>query len=115
MGPTCRCTYFLLANGCVTRFTKLGSSPSQKSLGVEGGSGSLSLALALALCEAEAVAAGCAFEFESVCCANPGSATAVNRSMDRNIRFFIFDLSTFFFRVAHWGNHSSQMGVLRDL
>src|ERR1039458_1326183 len=89
MGPTWRCTYFLLANGCVTRFTKLGSSPSQKSLGVEGGSGSLSLALAL--CEAEAVAAGCGVEFESVCCATRGSAIAMNRSMDRNVRFFIFD------------------------
>ena len=28
IGPTWRCTYFLLANGCVTRFARLGSSPS---------------------------------------------------------------------------------------
>src|ERR1035438_8867608 len=55
MGAGSRCTYFLLANGCVTRFTRFGSSPSQKLTGLSAGIGCRS-----ALCEAEAVA-GCAF------------------------------------------------------
>src|ERR1035438_829163 len=84
MGAGSRCTYFLLANGCVTRFTRFGSSPSQKLTGLSAGIGCRS-----ALCEAEAVA-GCAFELD-VCCANPGSASAAHRNMGRTIRFFIFD------------------------
>ncbi len=103
MGPTCRCTYFLLANGCVTRFTRLGSSPSQKSLGVGTGSGSSSLALAL--CEAEGVAAGGALAVEMVCCANPGSASAADKSSVMNIRFFFIFLP--FSRVPHGGLRSS--------
>src|SRR5580698_307729 len=88
IGPTCRCTYFLLANGCVTRFTRFGSSPSQKSLGVWGGSGSRSLAL----CDVEV-----ALTVELPCCANPGSASA-ETSMHTNIEFFI--VNSLLWRVA---------------
>src|SRR5271165_700134 len=40
MGRVSRCTYFLLAKGCVTRLARLGSSPSQISPLLTGGSGS---------------------------------------------------------------------------
>src|SRR5579864_9444693 len=82
MGPTRRCTYFLLANGWVTRFTRLGSSPSQKPLVAGGGIGSR------ALLDAGAVWS----EVELVCCASPGSATIVAKSRAKNIGCFIFDL-----------------------
>src|ERR1700689_5987450 len=85
IGPTCRCTYFLLANGCVTRFTRFGSSPSQKSLGVCDGSGSRSLAL----CEVELELVEVALPLELLCCANPGSASA-DTIMHTKILFFIF-------------------------
>src|SRR5690349_24360264 len=45
MGPTYRCTYFLVVNGCLTRLTKFGSSPSQKSFGRGEVNGSLPLAV----------------------------------------------------------------------
>src|SRR6266576_3250706 len=69
IGVTWRCTYFLLAKGWVTRFTRLGSSPSQKSLGRGDASGSRSLALCVTVPPAD-------FEDELllVCCANAASA-----------------------------------------
>src|SRR5579864_6995055 len=82
MGPTRRCTYFLLANGCVTRFTRLGSSPSQKPLVAGGGIGSRPL-----------VDAGAVWsDVELDCCANPGRARATDKKRIRNIGCFIFDL-----------------------
>ena len=111
MGPTCRCTYFLLANGCVTRFTRLGSSPSQKSLGVGAGSGSSSLALAL--CEAEAVAAGCALAVEIGLLREPRKRK--RRGQEQRYEYpILFHFSTFF-RVPHGGLHSSLKGVFSDL
>src|SRR6266849_2413331 len=68
MGRICLCTYDLRANGWDTRFTALGSSPSQKSPLVVGRSGSLPVVTTL--CEAGALrladAAG-ALEFELGC------------------------------------------------
>src|SRR3954452_23772650 len=82
IGVTWRCTYFLLANGCVTRFTRFGSSPSQKSFGRGEGRGSRSLALwvAPALAELEE-------ETLLVCCANAVSANRTTTSS--NMRYFI--------------------------
>src|SRR5271165_2527740 len=50
MGRVSRCTYFLLAKGCVTRLARLGSSPSQKSVLVVGGSGSRFVVVAGVAC-----------------------------------------------------------------
>src|SRR5579864_5060191 len=102
IGTVKRCTYFLLANGCVTRFTKFGSSPSQKSLLLGGCSGSL-----LAVCEAGGTCPDCG-ALELVCCADPGIATAADKSSAANICFFIGP------PASGERLHPSQMGVLRD-
>src|SRR5579863_8901417 len=83
IGRVIRCTYFLLANGCVIRLTRLGSSPSQKSVGVCGGSGSIMGVLV------EVDDGGVAV----LCCAKPGIANTANRKSDKNdnvaMRIFI--------------------------
>src|SRR5437868_9342178 len=78
MGRIMRCTYFLLVNGWVTRFRRLGSSPSQKSV---AGAGSGSVVLS-AYCEE-----GAAWVDVLVCWARPGNATAVDTSSVTNVRF----------------------------
>src|SRR5258707_10623614 len=85
MGRVMRCTYFLLANGCVTRLTRFGSSPSQKSVAVCRGNGSSTLSLV-------EVAGGAV---ELFCCANPGSVRAENRNTDKSddVAMRIFMLS----------------------
>src|SRR5579862_2157155 len=86
IGPTSRCTYFLLANGCVTKFTRFGSSPSQKFFDVGGGIGSLSPVTGP--CDVEVLwSAG--WLLELVCCASPGRARALLNSRVKNMRDFI--------------------------
>src|SRR5450432_1782969 len=84
MGRVIRCTYFLLANGCVTRLTRFGSSPSQKSVAVCGGSGSSTLSFVVEVAGGAVV---------SLCCANPGRVRAENRNANKSdvvaMRIFI--------------------------
>ena len=79
IGWVCRSTYFFLANGCVTRFTRFGSSPSQKSC--EEGSCNRSRSL---LC----IDAAELDEFEFVC-AQVAGVSMLERNIATTIWLFI--------------------------
>src|SRR5579864_305900 len=86
MGRVIRCTYFLLAKGCVTRLTRLGSSPSQKSVLVGAGIGSGLIAVWEAGLLWPESAAGME-ELEFDCWDRPGTASAADRSSATKMRF----------------------------
>src|SRR5215831_2667804 len=85
IGTVYRSTYFLLANGCVTRFARFGSSPSQKFVALGAVRGSRSLCVAwLAAVDTE--------ELVLLSCAHALSANAMQKIIDRNMQFFISNL-----------------------
>ncbi len=99
IGRVMRATYLWLAKGCVTRLTRLGSSPSQKSVGVCGGSGSRAVWLAGA---GVGVAA---------CWDSAGSASVVEISRDVSMRFFIFQRPLFNALCSNLGVDSVKAAV----